>query len=95
MSNRVAGTLSADGSSAIITTRGGPVFISGTGTFGTGTLTLEYRLENNTFVAVDATIVCTLTAAGSLLSADFPPAITLRLTLSGATAPSLNYILAA
>ena len=93
--SRVVGTFAADGQSNEIRSTGRPLFVSGQDTFGGGTISVQYKLEDGTFAAFAAGIVPTLAAVGEILVPDIPPNMILRLDLAGSAAPSLDFILQA
>ncbi len=93
---RVTGTFTGNGSSAPIRTRGESLVIIGSGNFGApaGSITLELRLEDGSWQALDISLIEELATPGQKYSKlKVPDNLTVRATLAGATAPALNYIL--
>lgn len=79
-------TLSANGSTTAVQHNGGTAFLAASGTFGSGTLRLEFSPDNGTtYIATGVS----LTAAGRG-SELLPTGVLVRATLTGATAPSLS-----
>lgn len=90
MINNVSGTLSANGDSTTMHFVGGNLYFGGTGTFGGGNVTLYASFdEGTTFIIIPNS---TFTTAG-VFSATLPDC-RVKLTLAGATSPSLYWVLA-
>jgi hypothetical protein len=84
----LTGTLSADGNSTSVFHPGGDLFYQVSGTWGSGTTTLEIAYTNGgTFYPAGEDSQMT---ANNILKAELPPCY-VRLALSGATSPSLTY----
>ena len=84
-------TLSANGSTGDfpLQARGAGVSLFASGTWGSGTLTVQVRKSDGTFYNIpDAA----LTADGTVY-VDIPSAALVRATLTGATTPSLTVIM--
>ncbi len=96
MSSRIVGNFSADGSSAAIRTTDRPIVLIGSGTFGAGTITVEVKLVDGSWQALNTAIIDALAAPGQVITKlDFPDNFEIRATLAGATSPNINYILQA
>lgn len=93
MSDKVTGTFSGNGNSAEIVTTGQGLFVSARGTWGSGTVTLQLKLTDGTWVAIDTGIMAAITADGDKFVSRFAPGLTLRLALTGATGPDIDYII--
>lgn len=86
----ILGTFTANGSSNELTFIGGKLYFGATGTFGAGTLNLYASFdEGATFVKVPNSVIST----EGMLVAELPNCVA-KVTLSGATSPSLNYFIA-
>jgi hypothetical protein len=94
MANLVSQTLAADGSTAVVDWGGGSsagYYLASGATFGSGTLSLQVSFDGGT-TYVAAGSAYNLTAAG--LVRFILPECKLRVTLSGATSPSIPIIIA-
>jgi hypothetical protein len=86
MAKQSSNTLSASGDTTVVTWAGGEGFYSATGTWGSGTTTLYASFDGGTtYISCGAT--GTLTANGVIRF--MLPECKLKVTLSGATSPSL------
>lgn len=85
-----SGTFTADGSSAWLAVKTHPVHIAINGTFGSGTVAVEQRIQNTTSTVVDSGAAIAITAADNS-SYNFQEGDSIRLTLSGSTSPDLDY----
>ena len=65
----------------------GRVYMSATGTFGTGSLALQTSRADGNFA--DSSVITALTAAGEG-SGVLAPGVVVRANLSGATSPDIN-----
>tara|TARA_R110000868_G_scaffold93927_2_gene259692 strand:- start:12645 stop:12950 length:306 start_codon:yes stop_codon:yes gene_type:complete len=87
------GKLNANGSTGWLTTttkEGANTNILLGGAFGGGTLAVEKRVNGTTYPLYDGGVAITLTAADDNLY-NLAPRTQIRLTLSGATAPSIDW----
>lgn len=90
MPNNISGTLSADGDSSVVNFVGGTLYFGGSGTFGSGNVTLYASFdEGSNYIAVPNSV---FTSAGVFTAA--LPNCRVKLTLAGATSPSLYWVLA-
>lgn len=86
------GTLAANGSTAGSHISGGTATVSCSGTFGSGTMTIQISLDGGTtYVAIDTTGAKTADATFNL---ERLPDCYLRWTLTGATSPSIKWFIA-
>lgn len=86
-------TLEADGSTPWLTVRSEGAHMSLQGDFGGGTVTVEQRIKGATYDLLDSgTAITSAVAVDQQLNVR--PGDTLRFTLAGATAPSLDWKLA-
>lgn len=94
MSVRQSGTFTADGSSPGYSFPGGVGTVQADGTFGSGTLTLEVSSDEGvTYTSGGSTVQ--LTAEG-LFNFSLPSdGLMIRLTLSGSTAPDIDWWISA
>lgn len=84
------GAFTANGNSAAMTFGGGKLYFGAIGTFGAGTLNLYASFdEGATFVKVPNSVI----NAEGMLVAELPDCV-VKVTLSGATSPSLSYFIA-
>lgn len=85
------GTFSADGNGSSIAHDGGDVFVGLSGSFGSGTVTLEVSDDNGLtyYPIVDSE----KTAADGYI-ADLPNECLIRMSLSGSTSPSITWTMA-
>ena len=94
-SNRFTGTLTADGSTTPYRWGGGPGTFDVEGAFGSGTIKLEFsQTIGGSFHDLDgsgADLTFTANAGGNFTIRE---GVYLRATLSGATAPNLNIVIA-
>lgn len=90
MAKNTSGTLTANGDSTVTNFPGGELFFGATGTFGSGNVTLYASFDEGVqYVIVPNS---TFTTAG-VFSATLPNCY-VKLTLAGATSPSLYWTLA-
>ncbi|MBU98077.1 MAG: hypothetical protein CL429_03185 [Acidimicrobiaceae bacterium] len=84
----------ASDSTMAITWRGGEGQLAAQGSFGSGTLTLEYSLDaGSTWTLLESDPASSLSAAGSFAFRSMRTDDTdymLRLSLTGSTSPSIN-----
>jgi len=92
VTRRIEETLAVDSQTAEFESTGRSLFVSARGGFGGGTISVEYKLTDGSFAVLDSGIVGTLAAAGDLFVANFPEGQTLRIDLTGATAPTIAII---
>jgi predicted acyl esterase len=69
------------------------VHIKGANSFGGGTLTLQQRVEGTTYDSLDSAGAAVTYTAAFDDYIRFKPGDVLRVTLSGATSPDLDYII--
>lgn len=95
MTSRVSGTLTDNGSTASIVTRGKSLsFIAGSNVFGGGTITLELQLTDGSWQAFNTAMIDAVSAEGQVYSKlEMPDSLTVRATLAGATGPNIPFIL--
>ena len=90
MASNVTSTLTADGDTAVMNFPGGTLFFGGTGTFGSGSVILKASFDGGTtFITVPNSAFTT----EGVYSASLPNCA-VKLTLYGATSPSLSLVLA-
>lgn len=87
----VSGTFSVDGDSNTVTCTTGIVMVALDGTWGSGTVTLYYRHPDTTYKAVRVSGTAQTWTADATTNIDMSGSTVYRLTLAGATAPSLDY----
>ena len=88
------GTLVANGSTKWVQISKGDTHVSVNGTFGAGTVAVEKKVNGETLPAYDSGTAITLTAADDMALA-IGEGVQLRLTLSGATSPSVIWSISA
>lgn len=84
------GILTADGSTEWVLVRGGNTQVSINDTFGGGTVAVEKLVNGSALPVYDGTTAITATAPEDMELA-LGNSLKLRLTLSGATAPSITW----
>ena len=85
-----SGTFTTNGSSVWLLVKTHPVHIAINGTFGSGTVAVEQRIQGTTSTVVDSGAVIAITADDNS-SYNFQQGDNIRLTLSGSTSPDLDY----
>ena len=86
--DQLTGTLSADGNSATLAWIGGNGYFTAQGTFGSGTIKLQFSTDGSTWSDVGSQT--SLTASGGGMFENLPKC-SLRVNLAGATAPTILY----
>jgi len=84
------GTFSANGSTSWFKVESHPVHIAIDGSFGSGTIAVEQRLGGNTSTVRDNGTEIGITS-DDISSYNFSPGDVIRLTLSGATSPDIDW----
>jgi hypothetical protein len=88
-----ASGVTADGSGPAFNFKGGVLVLGAFGTFGGGTIKLQYTTDNDTtwldLGAQSGAGATSLTAAGTCVV--WLPPIRARVTMAGSTAPAANY----
>ncbi len=80
-------TLSADGQSGVFEGNGGPVTVSASGTFGGGTVTIQYSRDGGiTWPFVESGISWT---SAQIASVTLGAGVWMRFSLAGATTPAV------
>lgn len=92
--DKSAAPLGANANGAAFNFKGGRLVLGAFGTFGGGTLALQYTIDSDaTWIALGpqtpGALPTSLTAAGTV--AVYLPPIRLRVSLAGSTTPSLSY----
>ena len=84
------GTFSANGSTGWFLVKEYPVHIAINGTFGSGSVAIEQDLQGTTSTVLDNGTAIGITANDNSMY-NFQAGDTIRLTLSGATSPDLDW----
>lgn len=85
-----SGTFTANGSSVWLLVKTHPVHIAINGTFGSGTVAVEQRIQGATSTVIDSGAAIAITTSDNS-SYNFQQGDSIRLTLSGSTSPDLDY----
>ena len=84
--NQLDVVLTANGNTAVVAWLGGKGYFTASGTFGSGTVTMQYQVDGTNWLTVGTDT--TLTASGGGIF-DIPAA-SIRAALTGATNPSIR-----